>query len=539
MTDASSSSWDADPTRYKPADDDRTETPPEAPVADEAAEHRPQVADYQIVGVLGHGARGVVYQAVDAEGNQVALKVMTELPNMIPAEMQRFLREANASKKLRRHPHIITVYDTGKHGTDRYICMELVPKGWNLKRLMHAETVSLDRALELAVGIADALAFAHDEGVFHRDLKPSNVLINEFGDPLLADFGLAKTLDCDELTLTGEFMGTPRYMSPEQVSRGNKHVGAASDQYSFGVLLYELLTGSFPYPVDAGMGFLEVAETIRDTPPLPPRRLNKEIGTDLEAIVLRLLEKDPKHRYRTMHAVTRDLKAYLQGDRVSARRRTWGERLDRWFWRHRTVLIVISMCSFFGSTFWVWRQWEAGRDQEQQIATALDNVSSQRYEADSRRRLILAQAERELATARGLILVGQVDAAAKRFTELMEAPDLPYPIRQLSRFEAGICYWLSDRQDEAREIWRGVPAPITQTDESVDSRRQKTYFRELNRVMAGDASSERLVDLLPAMDPALAGLGQWVVSYRSPTSEVHEIPEATKQLFTWMNKEIP
>lgn len=259
------------------------------------AELHEQLGEYLLIHCLGKGGCALVYDAVDPDGASLALKVMQETP-FVPAEMlKRFRREAEAVKKLRKHPSIVTVYDTGQVGRNHYIAMEAVPGGQTLDSLLkEAGAMSLKEALGMALPIAEALAYAHQNGIIHRDLKPANVLINEFGQPLLADFGLARIEvdDASQLTVSAMAMGTPRYMSPEQTS-SMKKTDHLTDIYSFGVILYQMLTGNMPYEVDSTEGLVDVFRAICYTPPRIDRELRRRLSRDVLAVLLKLLEKNP------------------------------------------------------------------------------------------------------------------------------------------------------------------------------------------------------------------------------------------------------
>ncbi len=321
-------------------------TPPSTPTAPEPADGAScRIGPYTIIGKLGQGAIGVVYRVQDANGDEYALKVLTQSALNSEQELTRFLREADATRQLRRHPNIITVYDTGEDGDQHYIAMEHVPGGRTLAACMKAGDISIHQAIEYGLAMARALAFAHNEGVIHRDLKPANILINEFNQPLLADFGLAKTVSSIDLTMTGMVLGTPQYMSPEQAGRGAKEVTAQSDIYSFGVLFYEMLAGTIPYEFPKNRTLAEAFEIICTVEPRRPRKLRSEIDRSLAAILEKLLEKDLSRRYQTMAEVVSELETYASGGRVKAHVPTPGERLEKVMRRHMGITIAIMSCS--------------------------------------------------------------------------------------------------------------------------------------------------------------------------------------------------
>ena len=302
-----------------------------------------RIGPYRILGLLGQGAMGIVFRAAEARGDEIALKVLTVTPALRPHELQRFLREADASRQLRRHPNIITIYNTGHDGSHHYIAMELVPGGKTLRdHVQKTGLLSIREALQIGIAVGKALEFAHSHGIIHRDPKPANILINEFAQPLLADFGLAKAVDSTDLTMSGTVLGTPCYMSPEQAGHDAKDVTAQSDIYSFGVVLYELLTGKMPYEIGADMRLPEVFRTVCQVEPTSARKhRRRDISRNLNAVLMKMLEKETGRRYAAMSAAVADLEACLAGRSVSVRNLTPGEKFEKRLRKHKLLSFVI------------------------------------------------------------------------------------------------------------------------------------------------------------------------------------------------------
>jgi eukaryotic-like serine/threonine-protein kinase len=262
---------------------------------------------YEIEDLVGTGGMSSVYRARDTVlGRRVALKILHEHFSSDDEYVERFRREARAIARL-NHPNIVTVIDRGEFEGRQFIVFEYVP-GANLKDLVRREgPLPVEEAVALAHQVARGLAFAHEQGIVHRDVKPQNVLLDETGSPKVTDFGIARSLDPQEgLTESGTLLGTSDYISPEQAS--GRRVDERSDQYSFGVLLYELLTGEVPYPAETFMG--TAMRHLHD--PVPSVRARRpDVPGALDAIVARAMAKDPRDRFPSAAAMAAALEACL------------------------------------------------------------------------------------------------------------------------------------------------------------------------------------------------------------------------------------
>jgi WD40 repeat protein/tRNA A-37 threonylcarbamoyl transferase component Bud32 len=298
------------------------------------------LGDYEILGEIARGGMGVVYKARQLSLNRpVALKMILAGQLATPAEVERFHREATAAASL-CHPNIVAIHEVGKHEGQHYFSMEFVD-GKSLRELVRERSLPPVRAARYARILAEAIHYAHGQGILHRDLKPSNVLIDCFDQPQITDFGLAKRAQGDpELTASGQVLGSPSYMPPEQAAADRGDVGPASDVYALGAMLYELLTGRPPFRAAT------VAETVLQvlhTEPVAPRWLNREVPLDLETICLKCLEKAPSKRYPTAAALADDLGRFLRGEPIQARPVGLLQRCARWCRRNPVIAALAAL----------------------------------------------------------------------------------------------------------------------------------------------------------------------------------------------------
>src|SRR5438132_815550 len=266
------------------------------------------IADrYELEELLGSGGMSTVFRARDSQlGRRVAIKILHERYADDPAYLERFRREARAVAKL-SHPNIVTVIDRGDDDGRQYIVFEHV-EGENLKEFVQRTgRLPVRRALELTLAVADGLAFAHEQGLVHRDVKPQNVLLSREGDVKVTDFGIARSLDVEHgVTQTGTVLGTGEYLAPEQAS--GRPVSPATDVYSLGVVLWELLAGDVPF---SGENFVAVALRHVNEPPPSLRERRPDVSSRIAAAVDRALAKDPARRFPSMAALARELRACL------------------------------------------------------------------------------------------------------------------------------------------------------------------------------------------------------------------------------------
>jgi WD40 repeat protein/predicted Ser/Thr protein kinase len=346
------------------------------------------LGDYELLEEVGRGGMGVVFRARQIKlDREVALKVIRDSALASSADVDRFRDEAAAAARL-AHPHIVRVHDIGEAEKRPYFAMEFIA-GRHLGEITRHGPLSARVAAELIAKLAGAIQHAHERGVLHRDLKPSNVLVDAAGEPHITDFGLAKRFDpasvgsCHApLTLTGQVLGTPAYMAPEQAAARRGEFGPAIDVYSLGALLYHLVTGHAPF---TGESITEVLRQVSEKDPLSPQLVNPALPADLATICLKCLAKEPVRRYATAQEVADDLHRFLRDEPIRARPASPAERAWRWCRRQPALagslaFGAVVLLAGLVTTTWQWRSARnAANARQEQL------WESQRLEARARR----------------------------------------------------------------------------------------------------------------------------------------------------------
>jgi hypothetical protein len=416
-----------------------------------------RVGEYTVIGELGHGSMATVYLVRDRTGHELALKLFKESAGVSSTMLERFRREAEATKKLRRHPHILTVYATGQEGRVHYIAMEKVQGSTTFQDMVERETPNQRRILSVGVKIASALQYAHEHNIVHRDVKPSNIMMDEFGEPLLADFGVAELVDWPSCTVSGALTGTPMYMSPEQARA--ERVGPASDIYSLAVVLYEALTGSLPYDLPGTPNTGSVLEAVKTQKPIPPRRHNRHLSRDLEFVLLKALAKDPRERHADMKAFAADLASVADGRPVNARLLSplyWTQHFLR---RNRLLLSILLVGATAAvSAVAFYRGQVSFYEQARTIDLAMRRSVELRLDLLVSRpapSTVITRAWSDIRAARQLMIE---ERWAEAWEGLNTAADLAdaYLDRRTSliaRLEAARCAWVLDQPEEALRLY--------------------------------------------------------------------------------------
>ncbi|MCX6927820.1 MAG: WD40 repeat domain-containing serine/threonine protein kinase [Verrucomicrobia bacterium] len=294
--------------------------------------------DYELLEEIARGGMGVVYKARQVSLNRiVAVKMILAGQFAGKGATQRFKTEAEAAAHL-RHPGIVGVHEVGQHEGFHYFSMDYI-EGKNLNEIARAKPVPPRQAAEWVKAVAEAIHYAHEQGILHRDIKPSNILIDALDVPHVTDFGLAKQVQAhSEVTVSGEVLGSPNYMPPEQAGGHQGEVGRASDVYSLGAVLYHLLAGRPPF---VGQTMAETVNQVIHQEVMSPRVLNPSVPADLETICLKCLEKEPRCRYQSAQELGDELSRFLRDEPILARPASATEKAWRWC-RRKPVIAALA-----------------------------------------------------------------------------------------------------------------------------------------------------------------------------------------------------
>ncbi|HEY2840056.1 MAG TPA: serine/threonine-protein kinase [Pirellulales bacterium] len=376
----------------KPAD---ARTPPDyarqSPELPASQGPLPVVPGYRLESELGRGGMGIVYQAVQ-EGLErtVAIKMLVAGNLASPGLLARFRTEAEAVARL-AHPNIVQIFEIGEAAGHPFLSFEYLSGGTLSNRASQGPQPPRECAALVAT-LARAMYYAHQHGIIHRDLKPANVLLTEDGTPKIADFGLAKHLASESgQTHTGDVMGSPSYMAPEQARGATQQIGPACDIYALGAILYELLTGRPPL---LGQDTIETLLLVLHEEPVPPRRLAPKVPRDLETICLKCLSKSPRSRYDSAADLADDLERFLTSRPIKAQPASATELLVKWARRRPAVAALVAVSMAAAATVILYGGWKNA-----QLRTSLAQQQALRERAEANFRKALDAADRRLTRA--------------------------------------------------------------------------------------------------------------------------------------------
>ena len=448
--------------------------------AGETDERRPPdlPEEYQIEREIGKGGMGVVYLAHQQSLNRdVALKVLRPGEQTFGPLVKRFLGEAKHLARL-RHPNIVSIHEVGDAHGEPYFTMDYID-GEPLSAEIRRGALSPTQTLSVLKQVAEAVQHAHRQGIIHRDLKPSNVLIDRQGTGFVTDFGLARDVSgSSELTQTGELLGTPQYMAPEQARGQSSMIGEATDIHALGLLMFEMLTGRAAFASQSPADVL--VRLLNETPP-PLRSLDRRIPRDLETICQKMLQKSPAERYTSVSALLEDIRRFEAGEPLVARRTSIVTRSVRWTQRHWkvaataavTAILAVSIAvplfdkSFEGLVAWG----------DEEMATGNHDVAAQVYLRALRvaskedRNLVV---DRIVQTCRSMDDTTAVVELAMQIVEL--APDESFGEHDYLVAQALVAREHADANMGVINIWHTKSEPVL---ELVKSRLELALSREL------------------------------------------------------------
>jgi serine/threonine protein kinase/WD40 repeat protein len=332
-----------------------------------------RLGQYVLIERIGHGGMGIVYKAYDETLKRfVAIKMLRGVLQLSNYATARLMVEAKSIAQL-NHPNIVQMHDIGQDEGGPFLVMQFA-SGGNLIQKLSGGVLSPKAAAELLNKLCLAVGHSHERGIVHRDIKPGNVLFDENGEPILSDFGLAKSHEIeDAITKSGEMLGTPAYMSPEQIRDASSADDPTTDIYSLGAMLYECLVGRPPFQ---GATAAETVNEVLEAMPIPPRNIRKMIPVDLDTICLKCLDKNPASRYLNANALSQDLTAFLNGHSIVARPISKLRKSFRWIKRYpyRAISLTTLFSIFIGIVLLQnYLREAANLEREQQIK----NVSKQ------------------------------------------------------------------------------------------------------------------------------------------------------------------
>ena len=444
--------------------------------------------DYEICGELGRGGMGVVYKARHRRLNRLVALKMIRGAYADEIQIARFRIEAEAVASL-RHPNILQIYDIGEHKGSPYVALELLEGGSLIGRLM-GTVLPPKQAAEWMVPLVSAMDAAHQAGIVHRDLKSANILFSADGIPKITDFGLAKRLEDDAgQTHTGQIMGTPSYMAPEQARGDTKLAGPPADIYALGAMLYEMLTGRPPFK---GVSAMDTVKQVLEQDPVSPSRVQYHVPRDLETICMKCLQKEPHKRYATAREMADDLSRYLRGEPIKARRTPAHERTVKWARRRPAKATAIGFLSLalvgflgFGAWYLNHRQ-RLERLAERHLAQVRDESNDDLYRAQEAISRKAWSSAGSILTARKATLLAEKNPGLSSLTERTD--------QMLADVEASL------NAEQALEAEQKAKITVQERYRVFLEQRSEAFFRHTQSDFKTLDETPLLTNLLPASD---------------------------------------
>lgn len=433
----------------------------------------PSLPGYALLGVLGRGGMGVVYQARQVRPERlVALKMILVGVHAGPQELTRFRQEAEAIARL-RHPQIVQIHEVGDHAGSPYFALEYIAGG-SLAQQLSGTPLAAREAARLLETLAETIAYSHGHGIVHRDLTPGNILLEPLPPetanagtgcrlrgqvylPKITDFGLAKmTTEDGSVTQSGAVMGTPSYMAPEQAAGQSRTVGPAADVYSLGAILYECLTGRPPFKAETP---LDTMLQVMTDDPVSPKRLQPRLPRDLVTICLKCLQKESRKRYGTATELAQDLRRFLEDKPITARPVGWPERTWRWCRRNPasaslgTLALAALIGGFLGMS-WLWSRERLARSDADHARTLAETHANEIRAGMER----LQAANAHFENGRMWFQIGMYKNARTEFSQALAIrPDHSAAWLDRGALHAQICLWDEARADLSRALELQAP----------------------------------------------------------------------------------
>ncbi len=399
---------------------------------------------YQVIRRLGSGGMGDVYEALDNQlRRKVALKILKHA-DINSVAGKRFMREAQALVKV-HHAHIVQVHDIGKWNDRPFFTMDLI-SGPTLQELVAEGPIAPRKAMQWIMQIANALEAVHGHGIIHRDIKPSNIMI-EGKKAVLTDFGIAKdTAELTQLTTTGETLGTPAYMSPEQAVGNPKEISPRSDVYSLGAVLYELLSAKPPFSGHP----VQIMHQVATRDPIPLSKLNPDIHPDAVTICQKAMTKEPQYRYANAAEMAKDIQHYLDGEPIQGELAPIWIRWKRTLRQNKKLAVVVSTLLGILVFVWIWNLYQnfsLMQQRKQQIETYLAEAEQARKDLSAQKPLTDMIHLLELYSQATLLGAQQKEILTGKFDVLLTMSD--YAIERGNwNFAQALCYYAEQLQNQ-------------------------------------------------------------------------------------------